>query len=386
MNVIEWSKGSMPSCNMRGRPAQGCEPPRPERRKFLMRRGVQRIAGALACIIWLAVGKPAVTKPASAASSVPADAAELAALKKKYQRPPAAENPAHAVSVSAIVLGSKLFAEKTLSLNGSVACGTCHDPQAGWADHNPRPKGDNGILVRRRSPTLVGMAWQSSYGWDGRHSTLEEMVLSSIRNHDEMNLTIDGAVARLAASSTYGKLFASAFPGRGISAEAIAASLAAFLRSRHLPETRFDKWVDGDESALTPAEEHGFLVFNSAAGCAACHSGWRFTDDGFHDIGLADESDPGRGAILPQIASMAHAFKTPTLRSVADRAPCTHDGSLKTLEDVIAHYVKGGVKRESKSADVRPLQLSDADRSDLRAFLQSLSPDTGHSKREQHTP
>lgn len=345
------------------------------RHAFAVRHYARLLSGVLICAFGLAISTPAATDPA-----------ELTALKKKYERPPGNEDTQHAISVASIVLGSRLFVEKQLSLNGNVACSSCHDPKAGFADHNAKSKGDGGILTRRRTPTLIGVGWQSSFGWDGGHPTLEDMVMSPIRSHEEMNLTIDGAVARLAASPVDGKLFASAFPAQGVSAETIAMSLANFLRSRRPPASRFDNWINGDETALSAAEKRGFLVFNGAGECATCHSGWRFTDDGFHDIGLADQSDLGRGAILPQIASMAHAFKTPTLRSIADRAPYMHDGSLKTLEDVIAHYEKGGIQRASLSADMHPLKLSPSDKSDLMAFLQSLSPDPGHSKREQRTP
>ena len=147
------------------------------------------------------------------------------------------------------------------------------------------------------------------------------------------------------------------------------------MRTLRSPPTRFDRWIRGDAKALSRAERNGFQLFNGKAQCAVCHSGWRFTDEGFRDIGLADGSDLGRGRIKPQIESLTFAFKTPTLRGVAERAPYMHDGSLPTLEAVVEHYDRGGNPRPSLSPDIFPLHLAEQEKADLVAFLRALSPD-----------
>jgi cytochrome c peroxidase len=137
-------------------------------------------------------------------------------------------------------------------------------------------------------------------------------------------------------------------------------------------EAPFDRWIAGDEQAISEPAKRGFYLFNTKANCAACHSGWNFTDSGFYDIGLAD-ADEGRIKFL-NLPSMSHAFKTPTLREVARTAPYMHDGSIPDLTKVIEHYNRGGdAKRESVSADVRPLNLTKAEISDIVEFLLVLN-------------
>ena len=114
------------------------------------------------------------------------------------------------------------------------------------------------------------------------------------------------------------------------------------------------------------------MLFNTTAQCSTCHTGWRFTDDGFHDIGLAGE-DMGRGKIMPGLTILERAFKTPTLRNIAERAPYMHDGSQATLEAVVDHYDHGFVQRPSLSDGIKPLHLSAQDRADLVAFMRTLS-------------
>ena len=136
----------------------------------------------------------------------------------------------------------------------------------------------------------------------------------------------------------------------------------------------FDRWIAGEESAISDSAKRGFDLYNTKARCVACHSGWNFTDDSFHDIGLLDD-DIGRGKQLPTIEKMHRAFKTPTLRNTVERAPFMHDGSLATLEEVIDHYDTGGIARPSLSAEMKPLNLTAQEKQDLIAFLTTLSSD-----------
>jgi cytochrome c peroxidase len=132
--------------------------------------------------------------------------------------------------------------------------------------------------------------------------------------------------------------------------------------------------VEGDDKAIPDAAKRGFVVFNGKAGCAECHSGWNFTDDSFHDIGLPSK-DIGRGKFMPGVVKMQHAFKTPGLREITRRGPFMHDGSVPNLEAVVDHYDRPAVDRPSRSDSVKPLALSSQERNDLVAFMKTLTSD-----------
>lgn len=295
-----------------------------------------------------------------------------ASLRAKYRRPAELPDGARA-SAPVVALGDKLFHSTELSGNRRIACVTCHLPNAAWADRKAKPIADNGRPMARRSQTLYDMAWASAFLWDGRQDSLAGMVSGPIASPDIMGLSLDAMVQRLAFSPEFSADFQRVYPGIGPTPETVSDALAGYMNTLRSPATRFDRWVKGDERALTPAELRGFKLFNGKANCVACHSGWRFTDEGFRDIGLKDTSDRGRGRIKPQIESLAFAFKTPTLRGVAERAPYMHDGSIATLEAVIEHYDRGGVRRPSLSPDMFPLGLAAQEKSDLVAFMRSLS-------------
>ncbi len=297
----------------------------------------------------------------------------LELLKQDYERPDAvpfpAENP---YSEAKAALGQALFFDPRLSRSGSMSCATCHVPQRGWEDGRTLAIGDAGDTLDRHTPTLWNLAWGEFFFWDGRADTLEAQAAVPIQNHVEMNLPLPELVDRLRDDDDYRKQFAEAFPDNPvIDSDNLVNALATYERTLVSPQTRFDRWVAGDEDALTQSEKNGFLLFNGKANCVACHSGWSFTDHAFHDIGLADD-DPGRGRILDLDAAL-HAFKTPTLRDIGKRAPYMHDGSLETLEAVIAHYEQGFTRRETLAEDMQPFSLTAAETEDLIAFLQTLN-------------
>jgi cytochrome c peroxidase len=169
-------------------------------------------------------------------------------------------------------------------------------------------------------------------------------------------------------------MFEAAFPKEGIKSESVAKAIATFERTVVSARAPFDAWTEGNDKAISEEAKRGFALFNTKADCARCHSGWNFTDDSFHDIGLASD-DPGRGKFLPSIAKMQHAFKTPGLREITRRGPYMHDGSMATLEAVVDHYDKGGIERPSRSDLVKPLGLSQQEKKDLVAFMQTLTSD-----------
>src|SRR6202044_301365 len=207
--------------------------------------------------------------------------------------------------------------------------------------------GEKQIPLTLRSPTLLNIAWIPKLGWDGHFRDLEEVAMGPITATGNMNLSEKAMVERLAAIPGYVDAFDAAFGEGEVTAKKIEFALATFERTIVSKDSAFDRWIDGAETAISEQAKRGFALFNGAANCAACHSGWAFTDASFHDIGVAKDDDIGRGRLFPSSVKLQYAFKTPTLRDVAQRGPYMHDGSLATLEDVVDLYNRGGVDRPS---------------------------------------
>ncbi len=312
---------------------------------------------------------------------------ELAALKASFRRPSTVPFPAdNPFSEKKRELGAALFHDKRLSIDGSVACASCHERGKGFADGKVAGRGVPGRPLKRHTPTLWNLAWSSPVFWDGRARSLEEQVAGPIELPDEMAQPLAAVLARLAADPAMVRAFAEAFPeAPHVDGSNLAKAIATYERTFVSPETRFDRWIVGDEQALTATEIAGFKLFTGKAQCANCHSGFAFTDYAFHDIGLPGD-DRGRGAVL-QLPAAEHAFKTPGLREIARSAPYMHDGSLATLEDVLRHYVSGVVERATVSEDVaRHLELSDGERTALIAFLGTLSSETAPALPDKIVP
>jgi cytochrome c peroxidase len=293
-----------------------------------------------------------------------------------YARPAAPPFPAtNAFSPEREQLGKALFFDPRLSGSGWISCASCHNPALSWGDGLPRAIGHGMQTLGRRTPTILNLAWADSLFWDGRAASLEEQALGPIQAAGEMNLPLDEMVRRIAHIAGYRERFERAYPGEGITPATVGKSIATFERTVISGTAAFDRWIAGDENAIPEDARRGFVVFNDQGRCAQCHSGWRFTDDSFHDIGVVT-SDIGRGAILKDIPPMQSAFKTPTLRNIAGRGPYMHNGSLSTLEEVVELYDRGGlVQRPSLSPEARPLHLSAQQKSDLVAFLKTLTGD-----------
>ncbi|MGO4666645.1 cytochrome c peroxidase [Bosea sp. 2RAB26] len=325
------------------------------------------LAGATTAALALIGGSQAV-EPAQSATG-----AGLTAARASYRRPSAvpfrASNP---LNPAKLELGRRLFGDPALSSNRTVSCATCHDPALGFTDGVAIGKGVALVPLARHTPHLWNLAWGAAFFWDGRARTIEEQVHGPIESPLEMAETLPHIAVKLSRRPDYRKAFASAFPGsRSIGPDQISASLATYVRSLVSPPTRFDAWVEGDETALTSEEQGGFALFTGRAGCSNCHSGWAFTDRAFHDVGLPG-SDLGRGKII-DLRAADHAFQTPSLRELAWTAPYMHDGSLPTLDAVLEHYEHGVVQRPSLSPDIKPIGLTSEERAALLAFLATLS-------------
>lgn len=301
------------------------------------------------------------------------DSPELSALKEDYQRPTSIPFPEdNPYTPEKVALGKLLYFDTRLSGSNLLSCASCHNPGFGWSDGQPRAIGHEMQVLARRSPTILDVAWGELFMWDGRAATLEEQAIGPIVAPVEMNQDLDELIEELEAIKGYRDLFNTAFPASGITTENIAKAIATYERTVVSSRAPFDDWVDGDETAISESAKRGFVIFNTKAQCVACHSGWAFTDSSFHDIGLPTD-DIGRGEHLPEITVMQHAFKTPGLRDIDRRAPYMHNGSLATLEAVVDHYITGGIKRESLSPEMQPLDLTQQERDDLLAFMRTLT-------------
>jgi cytochrome c peroxidase len=294
--------------------------------------------------------------------------AQRAAYRRPETIPFPADNP---YTPEKAALGKMLFFDTRLSRDKNLSCASCHNPSFGWEVPFATAIGAGGKPLGRHAPTALNQAWSKNLFWDGRAPTLEAQAKGPIEAAVEMDLPMATAVTRLKAVQGYGAAFAKAFPKEGLTEQTILKAIATFERTIVSGDTPFDRWVRGDAAALSAEAKRGFALFTGKANCASCHSGWNFSDDKFHDIGLPTE-DKGRMGITNN-GSDLHAFKTPGLREIAARAPFMHHGQVATLEAVVAHYVGGGQKRPSLSPQMTPLALNAQDLVDLTTFLRSLS-------------
>lgn len=336
---------------------------------------------------------PATAVGTAAAATAPAKAAAPAATPARPHvdwapppteadqrwRLPARSDPAdNAATPERVELGQLLFFDPRLSGNGTVSCATCHNPSLGWSDGLRTGVGIHGQVLKRGTPTVANTAFVTQLMWDGRHRTLEEQALGPMRASDEMASDLPAVLERLASMPGYANRFRTAYPAEGVSERAVAKALAAFQRTIVVADSPFDRWLAGDRKALSLQAWRGYQVFvdPKKGNCAVCHSGANFTDNGFHNLGLAsygkENPDMGRYAQKP-LPVLKGAFKTPTVREAANTGPYFHDGSARSLMEVVEHYDKGGDVRSNVSKDVRPLGLSAVEKRQLVAFMEALS-------------
>lgn len=274
-----------------------------------------------------------------------------------------------------IALGRELFFDTRLSADGSLSCAGCHEPARAFADSNRVSRGVFGRTGTRNAPALINRGYGSAFFWDGRAATLEEQVLAPIDNPVELGSSVDAVLERLCGNAWYQGAFRRAF-GREPSRDGLAQALASYLRSIVAADSPADRFLDGDRGALSAEAQAGLRLFRGKENCTACHLGPTFSDERFHNTGVAWASgaltDEGRAAVTGK-AEHRGAFKTPTLRHVAETAPYMHDGSVARLEDVIDFYDRGGHPNPHLDAEIRPLRLSIAEKTALVALLRSLS-------------
>lgn len=317
-----------------------------------------------------------------------------------------------------IALGRKLFLDRRLSFNNTMSCGMCHIPEQGFTNNElARPIGVEGRSLKRNAPTILNVAYAKHLFHDGRETSLETQIISPLLAREEMaNPSVGWLIAKIEGLPDYDGLFEAAFGG-GPSIERIGRAIASWERTLVAGNSPFDRWYyGGDETAMTGRQREGFMLFTGKGNCGGCHTiGEKealFTDQLFHDTGIGyhgteiapkDDSpvpvEIAPGQVIPVSRRLIETlseplppdlgrfeitllekdkwhFKTPTLRNAAVTGPYMHDGSLRTLEDVVRFYDRGGIPHEGIDPLIRPLNLTDREVAALVAFLHALtSPD-----------
>jgi len=301
---------------------------------------------------------------------------EIKVLKESFRRPsqiPLTPSD-NRVTEAKYYLGRQLFFDPRLSQSNMISCASCHNPSLSWGNGLARGVGHGHAVLGRKVPTLYNAAWSTYLFWDGRAEGLEDQALGPIQAPLEMNMPLPQLVKKLGKIQGYVEQFNAVFPEAGLSAETIAKAIATYERSIISAPSRFDRWVEGDEEAISDSAKRGFVLFNGKANCVACHTGWNFTNGSFADVGIAG-ANPDPNANLGRMKE-PFFFKTPTLIGIHERGPYMHDGSVATLEAVIENYDQGGVvKRHLVGVQLKKLGLSIAEKKDLISFLKALSPE-----------
>jgi cytochrome c peroxidase len=284
---------------------------------------------------------------------------------------------------AAAALGRRLFMEPALSLDYSLSCASCHRPDRAMADTVAQPAGVRG-RTGRNAPSLLNAGYRAAFGWSARSGSLEAHVRGALEDPAEMGITAAELVQRLGAAPGYRAAFRNAFgtgDGGAVTFDRAVRALAAYLRTLHSGGARFDRYRDGDSTALDGRERVGLRLFLGRANCVACHPGPLFTDGELHNTGVSwGTVDAGRAEWTGRDPDRGR-FATPSLRDVACTAPYMHDGSLPTLEAVVAFYSAGGRPNPNLDPEVRPLHLTGRDRRALVAFLMTLTGEGGCSRR-----
>jgi cytochrome c peroxidase len=307
-----------------------------------------------------------------------------------------------------IELGRQLYFDPRLSADNTVSCASCHHPQEGFSRHTATGVGIGGQKGGRNSPASYNRILSGAQFWDGRADSLEAQAVGPIQNPIEMGNTHAAAVATLKGIPGYAMQFASVFPDTGVTIDNVGRAIAAFERTlvtgpspydyhesfqrfasleqedlEELKEDSPETWAEYERLQVQiqqhPMSESAVrgkqLFFSKEVGCSACHVGANLSDELYHNLGVgmeAAEPDLGR-FVVTNVEKDKGAFKTPTIRNVADSAPYMHDGSQATLEEVVEHYAKGGTKNPWLSDKIVPLKLSPQDKLDLVEFMRACS-------------
>lgn len=346
-----------------------------------------RIHTLFACIgaVWLAGCGTTPTAKKAADEVKPRPIGAVYEIKAPLGLPPVpmpADNPA---TEEMIALGRRLYYDPILSKDSSVSCATCHSPALGFSDGQPVSSGINKQKGGRNAPTVINSAYSPLQFWDGRAPSLEEQAGGPMQNPIEMGHTIEGINQLLADNPKYKPQFEKAFGPGPVTFEKVKMAIATFERTVLSGNSPFDKYMyGGDKKAMSASAVRGLEVFRNPkkGNCAVCHTIEKdhalFTDGKFHNLGVGMDSkgelkDLGRYDVTKRDEDKG-AFKTPTLRHIAKSGPYMHDGSLKTLKEVVDFYVGGGSSNPHLDKDIKSLEhLTKQEREDLVAFMEALT-------------
>jgi cytochrome c peroxidase len=279
------------------------------------------------------------------------------------------ENP---TTPEKVQLGYILFFEKLLSKDRSMSCESCHHPELAWTEGRAVSPKVGGVMNTRNAPTMLNVAYHTSFYWDGRSPTVEAVCKAAWTG--QLGADPASIAVALNTNGTYRAHFMRAFNSPA-TADNIPMALASFLRALKSGNAPYDKFEQGDKKAVSAAAKRGFQVFRKA-NCALCHVPPLYTDSQFHNVGVGwdrgEKRDHGRMDATKDPKDDGK-FKTPTLRDIAKTAPYFHDGGVKTLDEAIDFMVKGGKKNPNLDEKLKPVKLSKKDRAALKAFLESLT-------------
>ncbi len=280
----------------------------------------------------------------------------------------------NSISQDRVTLGKMLFYDPILSRDSSLSCATCHKSELAFTDGLAKSSGIDGQFTMRNSPTLANVAYNPYFLSEGGVPTLEQQILVPIQEHVEFDNNILIVAEALNRRQDIVDLAQKAY-GRIPDPFVITRSIAAFERTIMSGESSYDQYLTGiNKNALSDAQTRGKnLFFSEKLNCSQCHSGFTFTNYTFQNNGLYKVyADPGRKRLTGKSEDEA-MFKVPTLRNIELTGPYMHDGSLKSLEDVVEHYNSGGEIHFNKSKLIKPLNLTKSQKIDLVEFLKSLT-------------
>jgi len=317
------------------------------------------------------------------------------------------------MSAAKVELGRTLYFDKRLSIDGTVSCATCHDPALAFTDSTFVAVGAGARKGSRNSPTVLNAMFSESLFWDGRARSLEEQAKHPLMSPFEMGMTSkEEIMIRVSTVPEYRIKFRRVFKSESVDIDTIAKAIAAYERTLLSGNSPFDRFIVGNSAAITEAQLRGWKLFTGKAKCAECHtyslSSPFFTDFKFHNTGIsttdilfeklvrsatslttlahsAGSSEHGRFAVTFNSTDVG-AFKTPTLRDIELTSPFMHDGSLKTLIDVVQFYNRGGNANTHLDERMRPLHLTDVEVNDLVQFLRALTSDDVLKQCQTATP
>ena len=287
-------------------------------------------------------------------------------------------------SMAKIALGRQLFFDKRLSLDETIACASCHDPQKAFTDQLPKSKGINGQLSERNAPSILNAAFLKTAMFDAHLASLELQAIVPIQEPVEMGHNMKLLIQKLRKIPEYQAAAQSIF-NRDFDAYVLTRSIAAFERSLLSMNAPFDRYLAGEKKALTADQKAGWKIFSEKLYCTQCHPAPYFTTYVAANNGLyasyEGKSDQGRFRIHHDSTDIGK-FKIPSLRNIPLTYPYMHDGSFQSLEQVLAHYQKGAAKNPLQDARITSFTLSPTEKKQLLAFFDALI-DTSYLKRDK---